>query len=269
MLDFSGKTALIAGGTSGIGLAAAEQFVQQGAAVVVAGRSPDNGEAAVGRLVELGGKAMFVRTDVRDEAQVKNLVDQTLSGYGHLDIVVNSAGVMNRIPLTELEQPDWDLVLDTNLRGVYLVCKHALPPMIQQGRGAVVNVASYLGAFGARETSPAYGASKAGVKLLTEGLNSELSDTNVKVTVVFPGATETNISENSGIAVEMDQEEGSAAMKALPASEAAEIIVEGIEKDRYSVLVGQDAKMMDLLYRVSPKRAAAYINKQMKHLLPD
>ena len=118
MLDFSGKTALIAGGTSGIGLAAAEQFVQQGAAVVVAGRSFDNGEAAVGSLVELGGKAMFVRTDVRDEAQVKNLVDQTLSAFGRLDIVVNSAGVMNRIPLTELEQPDWDLVLDTNLRGV-------------------------------------------------------------------------------------------------------------------------------------------------------
>ena len=186
MLDFSGKTALIAGGTSGIGLAAAEQFVQQGAAVVVAGRSPDNGEAAVGRLVELGGKAMFVRTDVRDEAQVKNLVDQTLSGYGHLDIVVNSAGVMNRIPLTELEQPDWDLVLDTNLRGVYLVCKHALPPMIQQGRGAVVNVASYLGTFGARETSPAYGASKAGVLALTRSLALQAGPGGVRVNAVCP-----------------------------------------------------------------------------------
>jgi len=186
MLDFSGKTALIAGGTSGIGLAAAEQFVQQGAAVVVAGRSFDNGEAAVGSLVELGGKAMFVRTDVHDEAQVKNLVDQTLSAFGRLDIVVNSAGVMNRIPLTELEQPDWDLVLDTNLRGVYLVCKHALPPMIQQGRGAVVNVASYLGAFGARETSPAYGASKAGVVALTRSLALQAGPEGVRVNAVCP-----------------------------------------------------------------------------------
>lgn len=186
MLDYSGKTALIVGGTSGIGLAAAEQFVQQGAAVVVAGRSSDNGEAAAGRLVELGGKAMFVRTDVRDEAQVKNLVDQTLSGFGRLDVVVNCAGVMNRILLTELEQPDWDLVLDTNLRGVYLVCKHALPPMIQQGRGAVVNVASYLGAFGARETSPAYGASKAGVVALTRSLALQAGPGGVRVNAVCP-----------------------------------------------------------------------------------
>lgn len=186
MPDFSGKTALIVGGTSGIGLAAAEQFVQQGAAVVVAGRSSDNGEAAAGRLVELGGRAMFVRTDVRDEAQVKNLVDQTLSGFGRLDVVVNCAGVMNRIPLTELEQPDWDLILDTNLRGVYLVCKHALPPMLQQGRGAVVNVASYLGAFGARETSPAYGASKAGVVALTRSLALQAGPGGVRVNAVCP-----------------------------------------------------------------------------------
>lgn len=196
MLDFSGKTALIAGGTSGIGLAAAEQFVQQGAAVVVAGRSFDNGEAAVGSLVELGGKAMFVRTDVRDEAQVKNLVDQTLSAFGRLDIVVNSAGVMNRIPLTELEQPDWDLVLDTNLRGVYLVCKHALPPMIQQGRGAVVNVASYLGAFGARETSPAYGASKAGVVALTRSLALQAGPGGVRVNAVCPAFVVTPLNEH-------------------------------------------------------------------------
>ena len=186
MLEFNGKTVLIAGGTSGIGLAAAEQFVHQGAAVVIAGRGSDNGEAAVGRLVELGGKALFVRTDVRSEAQVKNLVDQTLSAFGRLDVVVNSAGVMNRIPLTELEQPDWDLIFDTNLRGVYLVCKHALPPMIQQGRGAVVNVASYLGAFGARETSPAYGASKAGVVALTRSLALQAGPGGVRVNAVCP-----------------------------------------------------------------------------------
>lgn len=186
MLDFSGKTVLVTGGTSGIGLAAAEKFVQQRAAVVVAGRSSGRGEAAVGRLVELGGKALFIRTDVCDEAQVKNLVDQTLSAFGRLDVVVNSAGVMNRIPLTELEQSDWDLILDTNLRGVYLVCKHALPPMVRQGGGAIVNVASYLGAFGARETSPAYGASKAGVVALTRSLALEAGPGSVRVNAVCP-----------------------------------------------------------------------------------
>ncbi len=127
MLDFSGKTVLITGGTSGIGLAAAGQFVRQGAAVVVAGRQADKGEAAVAHLVGLGGGAAFVRADVRDEAEIQNVVAEALATFGHLDVLVNSAGVLNRILLTELAPLDWDMILDTNLKGVYLACKHALP----------------------------------------------------------------------------------------------------------------------------------------------
>jgi short-subunit dehydrogenase len=112
-----------------------------------------------------------------------------------------------------------------------------------------------------------YGATKAAIKLFTEGLHSELSDTNVKVTLVFPGAIETNISENSGVKINVDTADAPAAMKALPAKDAARIIIDGMESDKYSVLVGADAKFMDFIYRVSPKRAAAYINKQMKGLL--
>jgi short-subunit dehydrogenase len=96
-----------------------------------------------------------------------------------------------------------------------------------------------------------------------------LSDTNVGVTVVFPGATETNISENSGVSMNQEADSESAAMKALPASEAAKIIIDAIEKDKYRVFVGQDSKMMDLMYRISPKRAAAFISKQMQSLLTD
>jgi len=193
--DFENKTVLITGGASGIGLAAAEQFARQGAAVVLAGRGVDRGRAAVARLAELGGEAAFVRTDVRDEAQVQNLVAETLDTFGRLDVVVNSAGVINRIVLTELEQADWDTVVDTNLRGVYLICKHSLPPMIEQGQGAVVNVASYLGIYGARHTSPAYNASKAGVVALTRSLALQVGRDGVRVNAVCPGFVVTPLNE--------------------------------------------------------------------------
>ncbi len=196
MLNFSEKVVLISGGTSGIGLAAAERFVRQGAAVMVAGRKAAKGEAAVSQLERLGGRAAFVRADVRDESQVESLVAETLATFGRLDVVVNSAGVINRILLTELDQPDWDVILDTNLKGVFLVCKHALPPMIEQGRGAVINVASYLGFFGARETTPAYDASKAGVVALTRSLALQVGPRGIRVNAVCPAFVITPLNEH-------------------------------------------------------------------------
>jgi len=195
MLDFSGRTVLIVGGTSGIGLATAEQFVRQGAAVMLAGRTAEKGRVAVTRLTALGGEAVYVRTDVCDEVQVENLVSETVSIFGRLDVLVNSAGVMNRDLLTELEQDDWDTVLDTNLRGVYLACKHAVRPMVRQGRGAVVNVASYLGAFGAHDNSPAYGASKAGVLALTRSLALQVGPQGIRVNAVCPALVITPLNE--------------------------------------------------------------------------
>ncbi len=196
MLDFDGQVILISGGTSGIGLATAEMFVRQGAAVVLAGRRADAGEAAVNRLAGLGGDVAFVRTDVRDETDVRNLVAVALEQFGRLDGLVNSAGVINRILLTELEQPDWDTVIDTNLRGVYLVCKHVLPILMEQRRGAIVNVASYLGAFGSRETTPAYNASKAGVVALTRSLALQAGPHGVRVNAVCPGFVLTPLNEH-------------------------------------------------------------------------
>jgi NAD(P)-dependent dehydrogenase (short-subunit alcohol dehydrogenase family) len=196
MLDFTGKTVLITGGTSGIGLAAAEQFVQQGAAVMVTGRGADKGELAVARLAGLGGRAEFLSCDIREERQVRDLVAATLATFRKLDVLVNCAGIINRILLTDLEQPEWDSILDTNLRGVYLVCKHALPRMIEQGRGAVVNVASYLGAFGARETTPAYNASKAGVVALTRSLALQAGPRGIRVNAVCPAFVITPLNEH-------------------------------------------------------------------------
>ena len=196
MLDMTGQVVLITGGTSGIGLAAAGLLVAQGAAVMLAGRSAEKGEQVVARLAAAGAAAAFARVDVRDEDAVQNLVAETLSEFGRLDVLVNSAGTINRILLTDLDQPDWDIVMDTNLRGVYLLCKHVLPILFEQRSGAVVNVASYLGAYGARETSPAYNASKAGVVSLTRSLALQAGPYGVRVNAVCPGFVLTPLNEN-------------------------------------------------------------------------
>lgn len=116
-----------------------------------------------------------------------------------------------------------------------------------------------------------YGASKAAVKLFTEALHSELMSTNVGVTVVFPGAIGTNIAANSGVAntLRVENVDQQRSVKTLPPSKAAEIIIDGIEQNRYRVLVGSDAAFMDFLYRLSPQRAANFIYKQMKSLLAE
>jgi NAD(P)-dependent dehydrogenase (short-subunit alcohol dehydrogenase family) len=196
MLNFEGKGVVITGGTSGIGLAAARAFVRQGAAVVISGRGVERGQAAVEQEAAGGARLHFLQADVRDEGQVAHLLGQAEEILGRLDVVVNSAGVINRILLTELEQPDWDVILDTNLRGVYLVCKHALPRLMAQRHGAVVNVASYLGTFGARETSPAYNASTAGVVALTRSLALQAGPSGVRINAVCPGFVITPLNEH-------------------------------------------------------------------------
>jgi short-subunit dehydrogenase len=113
-----------------------------------------------------------------------------------------------------------------------------------------------------------YGASKAAVKLLTEGLAAELQGTHVRVSVIFPGAVATNIGANSGVTIDAGRlDAAKAAARALPPAKAARIILEGLERDRFHILVGRDARVMDALYRLSPERATRFIARQMRFLL--
>jgi short-subunit dehydrogenase len=147
--------------------------------------------------------------------------------------------------------------------------KTCLPYLLQRPESHIVNISS-MGGFLPVPGQTIYGASKAAVKLFTEGLHSELTDTNVRVTIVFPGAIGTHIAENSGVSAsaEMEEKAKSSSIKMLPASKAAELIIEGMEKNAYRVLVGSDSKFMDFLYRLNPKYAAGFIYKRMKSLLP-
>lgn len=148
--------------------------------------------------------------------------------------------------------------------------KAFLPHLLERPEAHIVNVSS-MGGFFPVPGQTLYGASKAGVKLLTEGLYSELIDTNVSVTVVFPGAIATNISENSGVAVsraEVTDDGAAQSYRTTSAEDAGEIIIDGMERDKFQVYVESDAKMMNTLYRLNPLRATRFMYNRMKDLLP-
>jgi NAD(P)-dependent dehydrogenase (short-subunit alcohol dehydrogenase family) len=187
------KTVLITGALTGIGRAAAIIFAQEGAHVVVSGRKDKQGQELVEELQELGAEAIFVRTDVRKDEEVRDLVDQTVKRFGRLDIAVNNAGTEGlRGLVTEQTAESYAATFDTNVLGVLLSMKHELRVMVAQGSGSIVNVSSAYGSVGAAGAS-VYVASKHAVEGLTKSAALEVAGTGVRVNVVAPGTTDTGM----------------------------------------------------------------------------
>jgi NAD(P)-dependent dehydrogenase (short-subunit alcohol dehydrogenase family) len=184
------KVALITGGTSGIGEATAILFAKQGANVAVAGRNEKNGHAVVDRILLSGGKAIFIRTDVRKAFECQRAVDETLRSFGKLDILFNNAGVFYPQTTLECSEEEWDLQIDINLKGTFLMSKSALPAMIQQGSGVIVNNSSGWGIVGG-DRAVAYCASKGGVVLLTKAMAVDHGRQGIRVNCICPGDVDT------------------------------------------------------------------------------
>jgi NAD(P)-dependent dehydrogenase (short-subunit alcohol dehydrogenase family) len=193
MNEFQGKIALVTGGTSGIGRAAAIAYAREGADVVVAGRRTAEGEETVRLVRAQGRQAMFVQTDVAQESQVQKLIGRTLEQFGRLDFAFNNAGTEQEpIPFLEQDEETYDRVMDINVKGVWLSMKFEIPAMLKTGGGSIVNTSSSLGVVGMPGVE-IYVASKHAVIGLTKSAALEFGKQGIRVNAVLPAAIETDM----------------------------------------------------------------------------
>ncbi|GIF20834.1 short-subunit dehydrogenase [Actinoplanes tereljensis] len=260
-MQVAGKVLVVTGAGSGIGRAVALEAARRGAKVAAVDLNPDT-------LAETTAGKATISThplNVTDRDAVEALPGQVAERWGAVDGFVHCAGIIQPfIRLKDLDYATIDRVFAVNWSGTLYLTKAFLPVLLDRPEGHIVNVSS-MGGFLPVPGQTIYGASKAAVKLLTEGLHAECAGTNVHVTVVFPGGVATNITTNSG--VHMPAVDGAKASKITTPERAAQDILNGMEANAYRVLIGNDAKLMDRMYRLHPRRAAALIAGKMQDLL--
>lgn len=194
-MPLTGKAALVTGGGTGIGRAISLALACQGAAVAVVYRnSQAAAEEVVAEIIASGGRAAALQGDVTQNAQVEDLIRQTLTAFGSLDIVVNNAGLTHDALVLRMTEEDWDSVLDTNLKGAFLMTRAALKPMVKQRRGKIVNITSVIGLI-ANPGQANYSAAKAGLIGFTRTVAKEVASRHIQVNAVAPGFIETAMTE--------------------------------------------------------------------------
>ncbi len=200
-MELAGKNAVITGGTSGIGAAIGRRFAAEGAQVVLVGRNAERGAELVAEIEADGGEARFVTADVRDAGSVEQMAFEVAEECGHVDVLVNNAGIIDFGSVVEMSVEAWDNLMNTNVRGVFLCSKFILPLMFNAGDGrggSVINISSNLGSVGSAGV-PAYCASKGAVSQLTRAMAVEHIHQGVRVNALCPGTTDTPLVQAQGV----------------------------------------------------------------------
>jgi NAD(P)-dependent dehydrogenase (short-subunit alcohol dehydrogenase family) len=189
-MRFTGKAALITGATSGIGKATAILFAEEGAGVAVIGRDADRGHGVEEEIRSAGGQAIFVRADVRRADDCRRAVGETVDAFGRLDVLFNNAGTYVANDVIGCSEEEWDEQVDTSLKGAFLMSKFALPHMVAQGSGSIVNCSSGWGLIGGAKAA-AYCAAKGGMVVMTKAMALDHGPQGIRVNAVCPGDTDT------------------------------------------------------------------------------
>jgi NAD(P)-dependent dehydrogenase (short-subunit alcohol dehydrogenase family) len=192
------KVALITGAGSGIGRASAIRFAQEGAKLMLADVRAESASNTAAEVEKAGGVAKSVSVDVRVGAEVERMINETVSAFGRLDILFNNAGVFVPKNVVDTSEEEWDWVVDVCLKGVFFGCKYAIPQMIKQGGGVIVNTASGAGIKGVPELA-AYQAAKGGVVIMSKGIALDFARDKIRCVSICPGVIETPIAENCNV----------------------------------------------------------------------
>ena len=192
------KVAIITGSAGGMGKTAAELFAKEGASVVVTDIATREGEETAYAIREAGGTAIFVKANVAREDEVKHLVDVALEEFGRVDVLYNNAGIMpvEDSSVTETSEATWDRVMDINLKSAFFCAKYTVPHMVQQGKGSIINVASFVAFMGCTVPQDAYTASKGGMLSLTKSFAVQYGKHGIRCNAICPGPIETPLLRN-------------------------------------------------------------------------
>jgi len=192
-MRLKGKVSIITGAGGGMGRVAALRFAAEGSRVVVVDNQGPAAAETVRQVKAAGGEAWPVTADVSVEADAKAMVDTAIQKYGHVDVLYNNAGIMPEADHSVVDTPveAWDQVMAVNVRGVFLACKHAIPPMIERGNGSIINVSSFVALLGCSVPQDAYTASKGAVLALTRSLAVQFAPQGVRANAILPGPVET------------------------------------------------------------------------------